>query len=282
MSTPQMDKVVASIVEAIEAGAKGGEWVMPWTFKGGSVLPHNATTGAQYHGANVVILWFTALQQGWPSSRWATFKQWQSVGAQVRKGSKGTDAFIWKSLPSDNDDPDAPRRGFYRGFYLFNAAQVDNDPYSEPELDLDVDLHDLELVPAQRAVGRPSYNVTMDVVNMPPRSTFATEDDYLATLAHELGHWTGHSTRLNREYGKRFGDQQYAAEELVAELSAAFTCAELGISTVPRLDHAQYLEHWISMLKADASILFTVASKAQAATDYLMKYTQPHAQEAIA
>ncbi len=108
---------------------------------------------------------------------------------------------------------------------------------------------------------------------MPLWDAFDSTGDAYATLAHELGHWTGHSTRLGREYGKRFGDHAYAAEELVAELSSAFTCATVGLSTVPRTDHASYLAHWLMMLRETPSLLFSVASKAQAATDYLAAYS---------
>ena len=116
---------------------------------------------------------------------------------------------------------------------------------------------------------------------MPPFDAFNTAADAYATLAHELGHWTGHPTRLNRSFGKRFGDHAYAAEELVAELSAAFTCAVVGIDTVARTDHAGYLAHWCQLLRQQPAVLWTVAAKAQAATDLLASY-QPTPAEAPA
>jgi antirestriction protein ArdC len=268
-----MAHIVDTLVRQIEDGA--GEWHMPWTHNGLAGLPYNASTLATYRGGNIVWLWMAALDRGYTNPRWATYKQWSALGAQVRKGEKATLAMVWKPIEPKDDDDTKPKRGFYRAFPLFNTAQVDGDPLAAAvpdELELDIFMPTLGFVPATIIEGNPSYDTKNDVVRMPPHSAFDNGDAYFATLAHELGHWTGHSTRLNREYGKRFGDEAYAAEELVAEMSAAFTCATFAVPTVERLDHAAYLEHWIKMLKATPDILFTVASKAQAATDHLLSH----------
>ena len=165
---------------------------------------------------------------------------------------------------------------------MFNAAQVDNDPAAAPaavEPDpLDRDARAEAFFAAVPAVvrwgaGNPCYRPTADDVVMPAFDAFHTAPDAYATLAHELTHWTGHPTRLARTYGKRFGDDAYAAEELVAELGAAFVCALVGIDSVARTDHAGYLAHWCRMLRAQPAVLWTVAAKAQAAADWLAAYS---------
>jgi antirestriction protein ArdC len=159
---------------------------------------------------------------------------------------------------------------------VFNAAQVDGYEPTPPTQNTDVQITDAEAFFARvgatvehRNEGRAYYSHTADLIVLPPFESFTDAPAYYATSAHEHGHWTGHRTRLNRDLANRFGDDAYAAEELVAELSAAFTCAALGISTTPRPDHAAYLAHWLNILRADPRALFTVASKAQAATDHL-------------
>lgn len=285
-----MGDVVARLVTAIEAGA--ADWRMPWRQIGPGGLPTNAATGARYRGANVLALHLAALDRGYTTPRWATYKQWHSVGAQVCPGERGTRAIFWKvttvddTEPGDSDADAAPdparRPAWARTFTVFNAAQVDNDPAPAG------DRH--ELTPHQRYAaveaffaaipadvrwgsGHPCYLAAADAVVMPAFDVFDTPADAYATLAHELGHWTGHPTRLARTYGRRFGDTAYAAEELVAELSAAFTCAVAGIDTVARTDHAGYLAHWCQMLRAQPAILWSVAAKAQAATDWLAAYS---------
>jgi antirestriction protein ArdC len=115
------------------------------------------------------------------------------------------------------------------------------------------------------------YSPSGDYVQMPPFQAFAENVSYYSVLAHEHTHWTANAGRCNRELGKRFGDNAYAAEELAAELGAAFTCAHLGLSTEPREDHAQYLQSWLRVLKADKRAIFTAASKAQQATDWMIQ-----------
>ncbi len=291
-ATDVMEQVVARLVAAIEAGA--GEWTMPWRTLGRAGLPVNAATGKRYSGGNVLALHFAAVDQGYVSSRWATYKQWGTLGAQVRKGERGTRALYWHVKPGERiteSDADsradvelrsASRVAWARAFTVFNAGQVDNDPDAELTPDLTPLERDGRAEVFFRAIpaavgwgqGNPCYRHDLDAVVMPTFDAFDTAADAYATLSHELAHWTGHATRLARTYGRRFGDDTYAAEELVAELSAAFTCAVVGIDTVARADHAAYLAHWCQMLRAQPAILWTVAAKAQAATDYLAAYSQ--------
>ncbi len=295
-----MADVVADIVAAIEAGAE--TWSMPWRTLAATGIPTNAVTGNRYTGGNVLTLACSAQRHGYPSARWATYKQWASAGAQVRRGERGSHAFYWHVHPGDTIteiDSDtgetvelqsSDRVAWARAFSVFNAAQVDNDPNPEastaPAGDPLKRIAHAEVffgaIPAtiEWGSGAPSYNIAGDRVVMPDFDAFDSAELAYATLAHELGHWTGHPSRLNRTYGKRFGDHAYAAEELVADLSAAFTGTLLGIGTAARHDHASYLAHWCQMLSAQPSILWSVASKAQAATDHLVSHQPAEADAA--
>jgi antirestriction protein ArdC len=285
-----MDNVVARLVTAIEAGAH--TWTMPWRALGTSGWPTNAATGNRYRGANALALHLAAIDHGHPTARWATYKQWTTLGAHVCKGERGTAGIFWKVTdPDDTDDETPPqRRAWARAFTVFNAAQVDGDPDTR----VDDDFTPLErdaraeaffaAVPAavRWGAGNPCYRPTTDDVVMPAFDAFYTGADAYATLAHELSHWTGHPTRLNRRYGTRFGDHAYAAEELVAELGAAFCCALAGIDTVARTDHAGYLAHWCQMLRAQPAVLWSIAGKAQTAADWLAAYSTTPADLAVA
>ena len=291
-----MDDVVARLVAAIEAGAD--TWDMPWRSLGTTGWPINAATGNRYRGGNVIALYLVAADRGYATARWATYRQWTALGAQVRQGERGTRGIFWKVTErdtdddtSDDDNPARQRSAWARAFTVFNAAQVDNDPRAdEAPLDVSPLQRDARAeaffaaVPAtvQWGGGNPCYRPATDDVLMPNFDAFDTAADAYSTLAHELIHWTGHRTRLGRIYGKRFGDDAYAAEELVAELGAAFTCAVVGIATVARTDHAGYLSHWTRMLRAQPAVLWTIASKAQAATDWLAAYSTTPADLALA
>jgi antirestriction protein ArdC len=277
-----MAATVTDLIARMEQGVELG--TLPWHHDGTIGLPHNSITKNIYRGGNLLTLWFTGTEHGWASNEWATFKQWQQIGATVRKGERGTRLVYWGTLTTTDTDTTVDResdttkkeRRFAKTFVVFNAAQVDG-------LDLTVanvtpTVVDLPAwftaIPAkiEWAKGRPSYSPSLDRVMMPHPDAFRDPAALWATLAHELGHWTGHPSRLSRTFGQRFGDDAYAVEELVAELSAAITCAVVGIATTFRDDHADYLASWCRVLKTDPSILWTVAGKAQAATDHLASY----------
>lgn len=276
-----MATVVDGLIAEIEAGA--GTWSMPWSKLGKSGLPNNPVSKIVYQGGNIISLWLAAEAKGYPTAQWATYNQWESVKAQVRKNEKGTYAFKWVTKPAEKDEAGnivKKATGFYSVFSLFNIAQVDNAPATltpeplSPVERIEVADRWFGALPAEVRYGgdRAFYSTNGDYIQVPEWDQFKSPLHGYATLAHELGHWTGHKDRLNREFGKRFGDDAYAAEELVAELSAAFTCATIGIDTVERLDHAAYLTNWCSMLKADPGKLWTVASKASAATEFLAAF----------
>jgi antirestriction protein ArdC len=267
--------VTAHVVRQIEEGA--GEWRMPWQAIAETGQPVNATTHQAYRGGN--HLWFALVAQsrGW-GSHWATYKQWRSVGAQVRKGERATHGVHWSTIvkKDDSGEPIGDARLVPHAFAVFNACQVDGweappeAPRDTPERLAGADQFLTAVGATIRHEGNQAfYAPGADFIQLPELEQFSSVVDY-ATSAHEHAHWTGHTGRLARDLSGRFESDAYAAEELVAELSAAFTCAHLGISTTPRRDHAAYLASWLRVLQADPSALFTVASKAQAATDYLV------------
>lgn len=284
-ATDVMAATVADLIARMEQGVELG--ALPWHHDGTIGLPHNSITKHVYRGGNLLSLWFVGGEHGWVSNEWATFKQWQQIGATVRKGERGTRLVYWGTLTTadatetttgedQTDTTGKKERRFAKTFVVFNAAQVDGLELSAAGVTpLVPDLPAwFAAIPAkiEWAKGRPCYSPSLDRVMMPHPDAFRDDHAMRAVLAHELGHWTGHPSRLNRTFGARFGDDAYALEELVAELSAAITCAVVGIATTFRDDHADYLANWCRVLKADPSILWTVAGKAQAATDHLTTY----------
>ena len=222
-----------------------------------------------------------------------SYRQWTALGGQVRRGERSTHCVRWVTKDNRGDDQtdhtasdhradqSDRRRAFPVGFSVFNIAQVDGVelPPAPARFGNGPDRYTaisawFEPIPATVTwgVGRAAYNPTADHIVMPHWETFHTTDGAYSTLAHELAHWTGHPTRLNRTFGARFGDDAYAIEELTAELSAALTCATLGMDVLARTDHAAYLASWCRVLRADPNVLHTVAAAAQAATDHLASY----------
>lgn len=285
------EDMTSKFIEAIEAG-QAGDWSKPWIAAGDS-LPHNATTGKQYRGANVLALWIAADTRGYSGTAWATYKQWQSVGAQVRKGEKGTSLVKWvvAQCKDHGSDVSCTRCGrmFPTGFTVFHSDQVDG--YVAPEVEeLTVTERDERADAWFAAIGadvrheagdRACYSPVADRITMPLADQFIESDGYYATLAHEHGHWTGHTSRLDRDLTGRFGSDSYAMEELVAELTSAFVCATLGVSQTPRQDHAAYLAHWATVCKADSRALWAAASHAQKALDHLVELAGVEVEEEV-
>ena len=274
--------VTDRIVSMIERGA--GDWRMPWhaTASGEMDMPRNVA-GRDYRGVNVPLLWASAQGFGYGSPIWATYKQWQERGAQVRKGERSTTIVFWKrtevQAELDDGEDETQTRLIARGYAVFNAAQVAGfDPQTVAGKGELSEVSRIELAEryfnktgsiVRHGGSRAFYAPGGDFIQMPEFRQFIAADRYYSTLAHEHVHWTGAPQRCAREFGKRFGDNAYAFEELVAELGAAFLCADLGLSNEPRPDHAAYLAGWLRALKGDKRAIFTAASKAQAAADYL-------------
>lgn len=283
------DEVTAQIIAQLEEGVF--PWVKPWN-AGSAVtgLPRNAISGRYYSGINILILWGAVIDGGYPSQDWLTFRQALAAGGAVRKGEKGRTNFYADRFTPDDDkkheggasNEDAPRSiPFLKRFTVFNAAQCDGLPErlnAEPAPLPQRELHNQAeaLIAASAADFRTGgtrayYNVGADFVQVPPQPAFTHQIDYYRTALHELGHWTGHKTRLGRDQSGKFGTALYAREELCAEMASAFLCAALGI--VPTVRHADYLGSWLAVLRQDNRAIFKAASQASKAADYLLAFT---------
>jgi antirestriction protein ArdC len=246
-----------------------------------SVLPHNPITGSRYRGINVPILWAQQSDKDYGSNAWATYKQVQAKGAQVRGGEKSTEIVFTKKLRiKDEGTGDEKKISMLRSYRVFNLEQIDGLTIEDvPELPDDKKRHRQAecfitatgakiLYSGNEAAFIPAF----DLIEMPPFGAFKTTEGYYCASLHELTHWSGHTPRLDRNLTGRFGTRAYAAEELIAELGAAFLCAHLGIEG--ELRHAGYIKNWLELLKHDNRAIFTAAAKAQQAADFLRSFSE--------
>ena len=279
------DEVTQTIIAELEAGRF--PWVRPWGTAGaaGPGLPCNAVTRRSYTGVNVLILWGAVIAHGYPTQGWLTFHQALRAGGSVRKGERGTvvvyaDRFTPKAeaerAAREGDDPHAVP--FLKRFVVFNAAQCDG---LDPALTAaPAPLPERQIIPRAEALiaatgadfriggDRAFYVPSSDFIQVPPQPAFHEQINYYRTCFHELSHWTGHPSRLARDVSGRMGSGPYAREELIAEMGAAFVCASLGIS--PTVRHADYLGHWLEVLRADSRAIFRAASGASKAADFIL------------
>ena len=282
------DEVTAQIVGQLEQGSV--PWVQPWKSSGVALgLPRSAATRKFYSGINVLILWDAVIRHGFASQEWLTFRQALSLGGHVRKGERGTaicyaDRFIPKKeqerAREHGDEPNAVP--FLKRFIVFNVEQCDGlpahivaTPEPVPPSELSPEAEALIAATGARLVeggGEAFYHRGEDFIRLPTRETFLSPADYYCTALHELGHWTAHPARLNRDLQHRFGSSAYAREELIAELTSAFLCAHLNI--VPQVRHADYLGHWLQILKEDCRAIFHATSQASKATDFILAFQQ--------
>lgn len=286
LSKPDIYRQITDrIVAAVEANPANP--TMPWHRSGlSTVMPTNAATGNSYRGINVVSLWADAQIRGFPFAVWASFKQWQSIGAQVRRGEKSALVVFYTDYQVD-PDPQRPeddgKRKVAKASHVFNCAQVDGYTPAEPPPPLPplakcaAAETFLAATGATIVIGGETacYRPSTDTIHMPDEDRFRNPDtagrtdDWYAVTSHELAHWSGAATRLKREFGKRFGDNAYCVEEIVAELTSCFVMTRLGMAAAPRADHAQYIGHFIRLMKSDSRAVFAAAAKAAEATDYL-------------
>ena len=268
--------VTDSIIPALEAGVK--PWSCPWQrVSGMSGLPSNYATGTAYSGMNIMLLWSSASEQGFSDSRWMTYKQAQAEGGQVRKGVHGTTAIFYSTLEKENDAGEIDYIPMLKTFVVFNVEQIDG-------LSLDTETlttsETFEHFPQVEHLFQSSganiiekehnafFRPFTDEVCLPERRLFADASNFYATGLHELVHWSGGKCRLNREMKGKFGSEDYAYEELTAELGSAFLMAELGI--VGEVQHESYIASWLQALKNDKRYIFKAASAASKAHRYLM------------
>ena len=267
------DKVIAAMQDS------GTDWCKCWTPIGGHA-PTSIATGNPYSGINILILGLTRMTKGWQSNQYGTFKSWRAKGYSVGKGEKATH-IVWYGSGTrkvQNEDGTEESRGWRsaKAYAVFNAEQVADytptDIGDAPEFttqadtamdklacDVGVDVRNVDLAQA-------FYVPSADYVNMPHIEQFDSAEAYACTLGHEMSHWTGHKSRLDR-----IGKTTMLFEELVAEIGAAMLAASLGISPTPRVDHAKYLSGWIRNINDKPTALISAAAKAQAAANYLLE-----------
>jgi antirestriction protein ArdC len=280
-------EVTGRIISELEAGRV--PWVQPWDgAKGGVGMPRNAGTGRRYSGINVLTLWERLFERGFASQGWLTYRQAQALGGIVRKGETGTtvcyaDRFTPKGGEGEErGDGEARQIAFLKRFTVFNVDQCEGLPTDIAEIA--TPLGERDILPAAEALmvasgarisiggGEAYYMPALDRIQLPPQQAFYDQINFYRTALHELGHWSGHASRLDRLGGGNPQGEDYAREELVAEMCSAFVCAELGIQPTAR--HADYLACWLSVLRDDSRAIFRTASAASKAADYLLAFRQ--------
>lgn len=286
MRSDVYQRVTDSIVAELERGVR--PWLKPWNAEhaAGRITRPLRGNLIPYRGINVLMLWAEAVEKGFAAPIWMTFKQALELGGHVRKGEKGSLVVYASSITRSEADEatgeeterDIP---FMKGYTVFNVEQVEGLPAqyyapAQPRLETLQRIARADAFFAATAAdirqggNKAYYSMGTDHVQMPPFESFRDAESYYATLAHEVTHWTRHPKRLDRDFGrKRFGDQGYAMEELVAELGAAFLSADLDLTPEVRDDHASYIDCWLKVLKEDRRAIFTAASHAQRAADFL-------------
>lgn len=284
-------RITADIVAQLERGVR--PWHQPWAHDhpAGPISRPLRSTGEPYRGINVVVLWLTAFNKGYLAPLWLTFQQAKQLGGSVKKGEKGTSVVYANTFEKTKTDASGEetteRIPFLKAYTVFNAEQTEGlpghfyAPAPSPKPEAERLSHAEAFLTHTKADtrhggGKAFYSPSGDFIQLPPFETFHTREAYYATRAHESIHWTKNETRLNRSFdSKRFGDAGYAVEELVAEMGAAFLCADLGIAAEVMPEHAQYLNAWLTVLKQDAKAVFTAAAHAEKAAEYLHRLQPP-------
>jgi len=275
------DKIIADLEQGVRT------WMKPWNAgnTAGRITRPLRHNGTPYSGINILMLWAESVSQGFNAPIWMTFRQASELNAHVRKGEKGSLVVYANSITrteQDGNGEDSEREiHFMKGYTVFNIEQIEGLPelyYAKPEVKttpVERIGHAEEFFKVTKADvryrgDRAYYAVEADYIQMPVIEAFRDAESFYATLAHESAHWTKHSSRLDRDFGrKQWGDEGYAREELVAELASAFLCADLGITPQVRDDHASYIANWLTVLKNDKRAIFSAAAHAQKAVDYL-------------
>jgi len=272
MSKAIYQEVTDSIIKQLEAGAM--PWIKPW--KADSTADKNFISQKPYQGINRLILGLSSMVSGFDTPVWASFKQWQSLGCNVRKGEKGTKIVFFSPVTKEcKVTGNTEVYNLLKSYYVFNASQVDGVTIAATST---VDKPFNSIIEADERIAKTGaiirhggdsafFAPSMDIIQMPNKSAFADESSYYATIFHELTHWTGAETRLKREFGKRFGNPEYAFEELVAEMGAAFLCQDYRIQG--ELRHAGYIQNWLTACRKDSTAIFKAAALAQKAADYI-------------
>lgn len=273
--------VTDRIIAALESGVK--PWACPWDrTQQCDMLPMNFKSKAQYSGVNILLLWSETVIKGYSSPYWLTYKQAAELGGNVIKGQKGTEIIFYKTWEKKNEKGEEEKIPMLRSFVVFNLDQIENiekpvitiseerTKNNEFEIMPHVDNAILKTGAVINHLGvRAFYAPSQDTITMPTQDRFTSSSDYYATLLHELTHWTAHKSRLDRKLTGSFGSQDYAFEELVAELGAAFCCADLNV--FGNIQHENYIASWLKALNNDKKYIFKAASLASKAHQFLLK-----------
>ncbi len=282
--------ITNSIIEALER-VNSDDFKAPFAQLAGQALPLNPMTGNAYRGINTVVLWFAQFKAGYSSGEWGTYKQWQEKGAQVKKNEKSTTIIYYQLVEKKDVNKKEKEQDFYnmlKYYSVFNADQVENyQPEIKEETRILGNVETIKeidtFVEKTKAViienqSTPCFIPSLDQIHMVSKEIFfedekhSATDNYYAILFHELTHWSGGKTRLNRKQSALHNDfKAYAFEELIAELGSAFLCAQFKIKQEGREDHAQYIKTWLQALKSDKKYIFQAAAQAQKANDFLNK-----------
>ncbi len=279
-------RITNEIVTSLERGVK--PWTQPWHAEhaAGPISKPLRFNGQSYSGINVITLWATANERRYAAPIWMTFRQAKELGGAVRKGEKGAPVVYANTLTREEIDDKTGQQSeraipFMKGYTVFNIEQIDGLPdhfyaqatqtnNSKQRIQKAEALFAASGAEIRHGGNSAHYTPALDRIQMPHFETFRDAHSYYATLAHELTHWTRHPKRLNRDFGReRWGDSGYAREELVAELGAAFLCADLGLTLEDRGDHAAYIASWLQVLKNDKKAVFAAAAHAQRAAEYI-------------
>jgi len=268
-------EVLNNIVSIIESGVK--PWERPWSTSSGSIMPINYATKREYTGFNILNFWNEQAVFGYKTCQWIGFNQARQLGLYVMKGEKGHYGLRMNSINLKDKDGNKTDEfiNLPTSFCVFNVDQLNGFEHEDEVKkewnsinDADVLINDSGAV-IEYGGDRACYNKTNDVIRLPVKEAFKNAEGFYATALHELSHWTGHESRLNRTFGKRFGDHAYAIEELVAEMSCAFIMAHIGLHGEIE-NHAGYLNHWITALKQNPKILLTASSEASKAYNFII------------
>lgn len=273
------ESVTNSLIEKIEAGVL--PWQQGWKLDQPAFKLPVRDNGEKYKGINTLILWLQAIDKNYASNQWCSFQQAKENGWSVRKGEKATMVAYYSIFEKEIEGQDDPKKiPFLKTFPVFNYCQIDGAPIPDEaptriirnQDSRDFAIEDFVFKSGARvneSGNRAFYSPGSDYIVLPKFEDFQGADYFYSTLFHELGHWTGHKNRLNRDFSVRFGDQKYAREEIVAELTAAFLCADFNVDGHQRNRSASYLESWLSVLKKDAKAIFSLSSMASRAAEYL-------------
>ena len=283
-------QVTNQILEAMEQARTTGRRL--WDSQ--PSLPLNLTTGKPYSGINVLILWAAGLQHAYTSPYWLTYKQAADKGGQVRKGEHGTHCVFYKpweaeSTNHETGETEIVKGAVLKGFTVFNLDQVDGIEAQarEPRAPFQA-IEDAERIlqasPARIIEGgaQAFYQPATDTIHLPAREAFISPEAFYSVVLHEATHSTGHASRLARDFSGRFGTEAYAFEELIAEMGSAFLNADLGIIGSTLQDHADYLAHWIAILRDDKKAILTAAAQASKAHGFIKGLLTSQEQEAAA